>query len=292
MKILVTGSNGFLGKNLCEILSKKYTVLTFDSFKNFLLNPEDKTYIEKINSCDYLIHAAGLAHTDINSNEHFEINYEGTRILINRLSLSNNLKSFVFISSVSVYGRTYGMDISENMHCKPVCAYGKSKLMAEELVRDHFKKSNTKYVLLRLPLLVGDQPKGNLKSLIKAIKHKRYIQIGSGKAQRSILYVNDIGENFSKIINVNGTYNLTDGENITLHELNDIIKIKTHGYYIKVPQLILKPLFFLGEILHLQKINLSTYNKLTNSLTFSSEKAKKKMNWSPSSAIERFKNEF
>ena len=134
MKILITGANGFLGRNLYQILEKEHTILTFDSFSNFLSDPEKLSYNQKINSCDCIIHAAGLAHTDINSVEHFKINYEGTKTLINRIKTTSNIKAFIFISSVSVYGLTHGSNISEEVLCKPNCAYGKSKLNAENFI--------------------------------------------------------------------------------------------------------------------------------------------------------------
>ena len=72
--------------------------------------------------------------------------------------------------------------------------YADSKIQAEELLREWGKLNNVNMLILRLPLLVGENPPGNLGSMIRAIKKGYYFRIGDGSARRSMVLAEDIAE--------------------------------------------------------------------------------------------------
>lgn len=292
MNILITGSNGFFGKNIIPTLERDYNILKFDSFKNFLSEPIKEEYLDLLNSAECVIHAAGLAHTNLNSKEHFEVNFEGTKKLVQSIKKNGNLRYFIFISSVSVYGLSTGTDISEKVLCKPVNNYAKSKFMTEEFLNKFFRESKVSCIILRLPLLIGSQPKGNLSLLYENIKRRRYFQIGNGKSRKSILIINDIATNFKKILSGKGTYNLTGEQDPTINDINKMIADATGGRFYQVPYGIAKFIFKIGDFLLLKTINLSIFQKLTSDLTFSNEKARIELKWTPSKLDSKFFNDF
>ena len=88
---------------------------------------------------------------------------------------------FVFISSVSVYGLEFGTGIDEANPLLAKDAYGKSKIAAEQLITSWGIKTAVPVVILRLPLVAGPNPPGNLGDMIKAIQAGYYFRIGFPK---------------------------------------------------------------------------------------------------------------
>jgi nucleoside-diphosphate-sugar epimerase len=139
MKILVTGSNGFLGNLLVKAFSKCYEVFQLsrnNSDYNFDL---EKSIPGFDNKFDLVIHAAGKAHsvpeTSLEKQAFFDVNFKGTQNLLRGIEESQSLpKAFIFISTVAVYGKDNGVNISENEPLLAKDSYGLSKIQAEQLV--------------------------------------------------------------------------------------------------------------------------------------------------------------
>lgn len=92
-------------------------------------------------------------------------------------------KEFVFISSLAVYGKEEEVNINENYPLNAKDPYVLSKINSEKLIQDWCKKDNVICTILRLPLLVGESPPGNLGAMIKANKGY-YFNIGGDKAKK------------------------------------------------------------------------------------------------------------
>ncbi len=129
--------------------------------------------IKFIDKYDLVIHAAGkipyIPKTNEDEKLFFNINVNGTRNLLDSLTLNAILKYFVFISLVSVYGLTEGNLIHENAKLNADDPYGKSKVIAENIVQASCNNSNVICTILRLPLIVGPNPPGNLGMMINGI---------------------------------------------------------------------------------------------------------------------------
>lgn len=289
MKILVTGANGFLGKsivsslqanNLISTLSRKNATYNFDLSKGI---PLFESYF------DYVIHVAGKAHVipknKIEEKEFFDVNLEGTKNLLK--SLDHKLpKTFVFISTVAVYGVETGEMINENADLNGTSVYAKSKILAEQEIINFGKKNDVNVLILRPPLVIGKSPEGNLKSLMKAIRMGYYFRIGNGEAKRSMVSAQDIAQIICSSYGKSGIYNLTD----RIHPSFKDIDTRISEYYGKkirvVPKSLIVFLAKIGDFIPGLPINSYKYKKMTNSLTFSDDKAVKELNWNPSSALD------
>lgn len=287
MDVLITGSSGFLGKMLFSFLKDKYSVFELQNS-----NAQKKIRLEKEmprfnHIFDLVIHAAGKAHSipklEQEANEFFNVNVVGTQNLLNGLELIGVPKYFVFISSVAVYGIEHGFSISEMTELKAKDPYGLSKIQAEKLIIDWCNKNNVTCTILRLPLLVGQNPPGNLGNMIRAIKKGYYFNIGGGKAKKSMVLAEDIPRFISIIAPIGGTYNLTDGEHPTFKDLSIAIAKKN---IVNIPLLLGIFIAKVGDLFGSKApLNSIKINKITSNLTFDDSKARN-MGWVSKSVLE------
>ena len=181
MNCLLTGSSGFLGNLISQEISKENVLFTLSRSGGHYKINLDTEIGDFGRSFDIVIHAAGKAHnipkTEIEISEFEKTNVIGTLNLLKGLEVSGIPKMFVFISSVSVYGLQNGDDINELSNLNAKDPYGLSKIEAEKIIKIWCKKNNIKCTILRLPLVIGSKPPGNLGSMINAIRKGFYFNI-------------------------------------------------------------------------------------------------------------------
>jgi nucleoside-diphosphate-sugar epimerase len=288
MRILVTGTSGFLG-SVISFQNSTHEIFSLNrSIGNFICDLEIS--IPNFDSkFDIVIHNAGKVHCTSNENvdkiSFFKVNVGGTKNLLK--GLENNIpKQFVFISSVAVYGKDYGLNINEKQKLNPKNPYGLSKIQAEEVVLDWCRKNNVVCTILRLPLLVGKNPPGNLGNMIKAIKKGYYFNIGGGKAKKSMVLAEDVARFIPMIAPIGGIYNLTDGEHPTFSSLSTAIaKKKIHN----LPLILAKLAGIIGDLLgNKAPLNSIKIKKIISDLTFDDSKARR-FGWNPQSVLEYLK---
>lgn len=293
MNILITGSTGFLGKKITEVLNihNINSLSRSRSTYNFDISTEVPIFKDVF---DLVVHSAGKAHsipkTDLEKNAFYDINVLGTRNLLEGLLKVGVPKRFVFISSVSVYGLVEGENINE---CAPLLAedpYGKSKIEAENQVYNWCNEHNVVGTILRLPLIVDRDAPGNLGAMIKGIKKGYYFNIAGGNAKKSMVLASDIAECILKASEVGGVFNLTDGVHPTFKELSSYISKKIGKSYVpNLPLPIAYLLSKIGDILgNYFPINSNKLLKITSSLTFDDTKAKVVFGWHPKPVLEDF----
>lgn len=294
-RVLITGANGFLGRNLVRVLERKYNVSTL-SRSNAEFNVDLSTSIPKLNKdYNYVIHAAGKAHSvprnSQEEQEFFKVNFDGTQRLLTSLEVhKESLETFVFISTVAVYGKDFGDKIHEEHPLDGHTAYAKSKIKAEKLVEEWCAENSVQCLILRLPLLVGPNPPGNLGVMIKGIRTGRYLSVDQGRARRSAVLVDDIAKLLLEDISMEGIYNLTDNYNPSFRELEMII---ANQLGCRLPRSISTKIAYLiglvGDVIPSFPVNSFKVKKMTSDLTFSSEKANQVLNWRPRKVIDHFK---
>jgi nucleoside-diphosphate-sugar epimerase len=289
MNILLTGSNGFLGSHILKTLDfPTYTLNRSKSFFNCNLITDIPSFNIKF---DLVIHAAGLAHSNYFSQDDkkilFDTNVTGTINLLKGLSNTQVPRMFVFISSVSVYGLTKGKQINELSPLLATDPYGNSKIQAESIITKWCKENHVLLSILRLPLIVGNNPPGNLGNMIKAIKKGYYFNIANGKEKKSMVLATDIALYIIKIANFGGVYNLTDGVHPTFHQLSNAISNCFNQRKVRnMPLLFAKTLAKIGDIFGpIFPLNSNKLYKITSTLTFDDSKARKSFNWSPNSVL-------
>lgn len=291
---LLTGAGGFLGQIINDALiaggnnviklGRSHQDINADISKPFVLAADIRPSV--------VIHAAGKAHsipgTPAAEKEFFDVNFEGTRNLCNAIgSAGNYLRSFVFISTVAVYGVDSGEYISETHPLEGVSPYAKSKILAEEWLKDWAANNKITLSILRLPLVAGPDPPGNLGAMIKGIKSGRYFSIGQADARKSMVWARDIGNAMPKIAQVGGIYNLTDGFNPTFGELENAIAQALNKKKIKkMPYHLARLLAIIGDMMGSKApINSDKLRKISSVLTFDDSKAKDLLGWSPTPVI-------
>lgn len=295
MNILLTGSNGFLGSVIKKELSDDNNFTTLSrSNSDYIVSLEKEIPLFK-ESFDLVIHAAGKAHsvpkTESEKKQFYEVNFLGTENLLKGLEKSAVPKEFVFISSVSVYGQETGNNINEDHALLAKDPYGLSKINAEELIINWCEENNVICTILRLPLLVGKNPPGNLGAMLNAIKKGYYFNIGKGQARKSMVLCIDVALIIPYVCSVGGIYNLTDGFHPSFSELSLAIS-KNEKRYFNLPFFWAKTLGKIGDLLgENSPINSLKVKKITSDLVFDDSKARKILNWKPEIVLEYLKRE-
>jgi nucleoside-diphosphate-sugar epimerase len=296
MKILITGSSGFLGKFICKQLKHENEIFELSRNSSAYRFSLDKEIPRFNNSFDLVIHAAGKAHsvpkTEIQKAEFYNVNVLGTKNLLDGLENSTIPKEFVFISSVSVYGQESGKEIDENFILGATDPYGLSKIEAEKVVSEWCKEKNVVCTILRLPLLVGENAPGNLGSMINAIDKGYYFNVAGGRAQKSMVLAKDVASLITKVAKIGGTYNLTDGCHPTFNDLSSAISISMSRK--KPKNLPMNLALFIGKFGDFfgkrAPINTLKVRKMTSDLTFNDNKAKTLLDWKPQSVVDYINN--
>ena len=180
MDILITGVNGFLGKNIANVLAKSghkiiglgkkessdlECLSTYHSVS--VLDKQSLNLIVK--EVDCVIHLAAItAHSEIidNKYETLDINLNGTRNILNSFKFSNKAKKFIYASSGKVYGKIKKLPLTEDSETSPINILGKSKLIAEKLI-DFYSDRDKSYLIFRIFHAYGP---GQIKSIISNMK--------------------------------------------------------------------------------------------------------------------------
>lgn len=294
--LLFTGASGFLGTNILPLLTKNYDVdtLALDDKATYNINlVNDDLHLNK--SYDIVLHAAGKAHvvpkTDAEKKLFYDINFEGTKKVCAALEEYEVPKSFIFISTVAVYGCDFGEGITEEHSLDGDTPYAKSKIMAEEYLKDWCKSHNVILTILRPSLLAGKDAPGNLGAMVQGIKTGRYLSIAGGKARKSVMMVDDIANLIPLVAEKGGIFNVCDSQHPSFKELEQIVSSQLNKKTpLSIPMWLATFLAFFGNILGSKApINSFKLKKITKSLTFSNEKAVKKLGWTPINVIENYK---
>jgi nucleoside-diphosphate-sugar epimerase len=296
MKILLTGASGFLGSVILERFKSEglETICLGRSAINDIqldLVGSDVVLLPRV---EMVVHAAGKAHivpkTAAEKQDFYTVNVEGTKHLLEALEGNTELKKFVFISSVAVYGREEGIAINEDNPLLAKDPYGESKIKAEALVAAWCSAHGVAYYILRLPLIAGKNAPGNLGAMMRGIERGRYLSIGKATAKKSMVLATDIAELISYIDGPAGIYNLTDGYHPSFGELEAMIC----GYYQKkrvlgLPMIGARVLGFVGDMLGSRfPVNSRTIKKITSTLCFDDSRARELLHWKPREVLRGF----
>lgn len=295
MNLLFTGAYGFLGNNVRPILEKTYQVVTIGltSEDNYTVNIA-KEVPELKEHCEIVLHAAGKAHvvprTEEEKKAFYDVNLQGTKNLCAALEKSGIPQAFIFISTVAVYGCEFGSNITEKHPLNGDTPYALSKIQAEKFLTEWCNKHGVILSIIRPSLIAGPNPPGNLGAMIKGIKTGRYLSIGGGKARKSVLMVEDIAHLVPILVKRGGIYNVCDDEQPSFRQLETVICTQLGKKLpISIPFWVAKCMAIVGDCLGKKApINSLKLKKITESLTFSNEKAKRELGWKPTPVLENF----
>ena len=180
MEVLVTGSNGFIGKNLLERLSR------IENIKVHTFDIEDKIedLEKKIDNIDFIFHLAG-----INRPQNVDEFYKGNRDTIKDL-----------ISIIEKKELKIPILVTSSIQVEKDNDYGKSKLEGENLLREYSIKNNTLIYIYRLPNVFGKWCKPNYNSVIATwcnnIANDLDVIVSDRAVKLSLVYIDDVVNNF------------------------------------------------------------------------------------------------
>ncbi len=254
-KILITGSNGFLGKFLCSYLSEQgYFVIAHTRHPQRFSHP----LIENINfdlnenleefnfkGVEAVIHCAGRAHV-MNETEtspiaaYRRINVEGTLNLA-KIAAQSGVKRFIYLSSIKVNG-------DEATQQKPFTAddlihtddpYGLSKYEAEQALMKLAEETSLEVVIIRPVLIYGPNVKANFKSMVSLASKKIPLPIGCLDNKRSMVSVYNLADLIRVCLshsNASGQIFLaSDQDDLSVKQLFEQLASLQNNKLIKVP---------------------------------------------------------
>ncbi len=183
MKVVVTGSRGFIGKNLCLFLRENnYEVLEIHR------DTPKIDALSYLSSAGFVFHLAGINRPE-NAIEFKQGNIEFTQFIVDSLIDAGNGAPLVFASSTQA---------SKNND------YGKSKLLAEKIIESYYKYAGNDGYIFRLPNVFGKWCKPNYNSFVATfchnIMHGKELVINDESAKVTLAYVDDVCISFMKLI--------------------------------------------------------------------------------------------
>ncbi|GAA4458813.1 NAD-dependent epimerase/dehydratase family protein [Nibrella saemangeumensis] len=302
MSILLTGASGYVGRRIHRLLAatQPVTALGRQPIGNDHIRCDLAMGVPQLEPrrFRYVVHAAGKAHsvprTAEERAEYERVNVQGTQNLLTALEQTTLPDAFVHISTVLVYGRSAGDHLDEQTPLTATDAYGLSKIRAEQIVLDWGARTGVRTAILRLPLVVADHPQGNLAALMQAIRRGYYVRIGNGEARRSMVLADDVAAIIPRAAKAGGVFNLTDGYHPSVRELEDAIARQYSRRYLPtMPPGVARTAAAVGDRINALvgrkfPFDSITLAKLTGSLTFSDEQARRHLNWQPKPVLTFF----
>ena len=273
-KILVTGATGFIGSFIVEealtrgmevwaairsTSSKRYLPSKNVHFIELNLDSEEQlTEQLQGHHFDYVVHAAGVTKS-LHKDDFYRVNTEGTRHLVSALqALRMPLERFVFLSSLSVFGAIREQQpyqpIRDTDTPQPNTHYGRSKLMAEEVLTHHPSPITLPYIILRPTGVYGPRERDYF-LMAKSIKGHSDFSVGFKQQDITFVYVKDVVQAVFLALEKgqNGrAYFLSDGEVYQSSTFSDLILRELGNPWclrIKAPIWVLRLVTFFGELL-------------------------------------------
>lgn len=178
MNVLVTGANGFIGKNLIAELSRMENVTVF----SFDTDTEPGMLEEYCKNCDFVYNLAGVNRPE-NVDEYMEGNFGFASILVETLKKYHNTCPIVNASSIQA--------ALEN-------PYGKSKKAGEDMLFSYGKESGAKVYIYRFQNVFGKWCRPNYNSVVATfcynIANGLPIQVNDRNTLLHLVYIDDVVE--------------------------------------------------------------------------------------------------
>lgn len=244
MKILVTGSDGFIGGHLVKyLIDRNYDIVCLQKSTNIfkgvntyigdLVNNQYLDEVMLIEKPDLCIHCAGSSSVQFSIDfpyEDFSKTVLTTRNLLEAIRVNSNKTKLLFLSSAAVYGNQTSNLITEDTQSSPISPYGFNKLTAENLILQYEKVYGVQSTILRIFSVYGN---GLKRQVIYDVFRKllddtdEEIRLfGTGKESRDFIHISEVIAIIDIIIkkDLNGLYNLASGNSIEIKDLAGIIK--------------------------------------------------------------------
>ncbi len=291
MNIAITGANGYVGQFLCQYLaSKNHRVIaitreqfTQDNSENRILADYSNIAkaIESLSNCDTIIHLAGLAHTpNAQTQDYYRVNVDNS-LVIAKAAIKAGVKRFIFLSSIKVNGEmTHNTPFRHDDKPQPLDDYGRSKLLAEETLLNYCADKAMEIVIVRPPLIWGENNKGNLATLEKAIHYRLPLPLASLNNKRDLVSLENLSSLLHLCLNTPNISNkvllVSDGKPLSTTQIVQQLakQINAKAILFALPKSIIRTV---GTLKRYQNI----YNRLFGNLEVNIEHTTKTTGWHP-----------
>lgn len=239
MKILIIGSEGFIGSHCVDFFSEKgFDVYQADingfGVKNFYKIEKQNSDFSKPfqeHQFDVCINASGSANVGFSfdkPSKDFELNVINVQKILVAIRDYNIDCKFINFSSAAVYGNPQVLPITEDSVCKPLSPYGFHKLQSELLLTEYHNFFGLNTCSLRVFSAYGPGLKKQLfwDLFQKARKHDTILLFGTGKETRDFIYIDDLIQIIDLVIQNSkfqgATYNVASNIETTIAEASQI----------------------------------------------------------------------
>tara|TARA_B100000315_G_scaffold200183_1_gene192288 strand:+ start:7086 stop:8003 length:918 start_codon:yes stop_codon:yes gene_type:complete len=238
LKVLITGVNGFVGKNLFSyLIDRGFKVLGTDLYNTPLQGDlTDETFVFgqlSEMSFDAIVHLGGIVEIQKTIENPFlcyKINDLGTLNVL-ELAARNRVKRFIYASSANVFGLPIRLPVRETTPFNPRTPYDHSKVIGESLVNSYYLHRSVPTVILRSWKLYGehDNPNSAIPKFIEAcLEGKKIFLHNAGTDVTDPVYI----QTYCEIIElcllkeqaVGEAFNVGGGKKYSIREIAERIR--------------------------------------------------------------------
>ena len=238
-RILVTGSSGFVGRNLVEELKRNNAeVVTLTDLEGDRIDVRDWRKIQEITDIDMVYHLAAKTYVPFsfeNPKETYAVNVLGTLNILELCRL-REVEKIVFVSSY-VYGQPRYLPIDEKHPVQPTNPYMGSKVLGEELCRAYNNDFGLKCIILRPFNVYGGGQSGNLliPTIIAQLQGGK-IELKDSVPKRDYIYILDLISALIEAGKFDGNFeifNIGYGKSYSVKEIVEKI-VQLYGKKVKI----------------------------------------------------------
>jgi nucleoside-diphosphate-sugar epimerase len=225
--VLITGGNGFIGQEIAKKLLPQYHVISLSRTK---ASPHGEQLFKDIQDItpeflnqrgiDVVIHCAWESLNDFRSDIHFEI----ARIHLKFFEAiaNSNVKDVIALGTCLEYGKIEG-EMTEEMPCEPMVAYGKAKLQLFKEAQALFIKNKKPLKWARIFYVFGEnqKPTSLYPSILRLKKENSTVfPMSSGIQRRDFIPVEDVAEIIERLIGIQytGVVNCSSGKGTSVYD--------------------------------------------------------------------------